>query len=510
MANERDTDFETPERESPYQELDLRDDEENFDDEYEYEYDDDDEEYAPSGLMGFLSTVQGKVLAIAIALLLAILIGVVIWRFVFFKPADDTALPPAEPPVTQTQEPDSTLVFGPAAGQPEAQIGDSDGDNADADVPIVFGPSDDTPPVSEPEETEAPKATETPLPIILSNTPTPTPTAAPTATPSPSPEITPTPTPRVDIGTGKTNRDARLRASMSANASVKKTVARGETVTIHEAATDSDGKLWYAVTVDDIATEGWMRDYVVTLDGKLATPAPSESGEPEQTAAPTATPEGVIGTGKTNRDPANVRKIMNGQVIVQLRKNRPVSILDVKQDKNGDTWYQIRTENGKVGFVRDYVITLDKGVTLPEATVEPAKEETATLSAEADTSVKVETAVPDTSAAPNASATLDASTEPTPTPTPSPEELILQREVIGSAVTNREANVRERPDGKVVRQLSKKTELRLLEKFEVAGKIWYEVATETGKTHGYVRDYVIDITEIDMDLAAKPYPPAAT
>ena len=39
------------------------------------------------------------------------------------------------------------------------------------------------------------------------------------------------------------------------------------------------------------------------------------------------------------------------------------------------------------------------------------------------------------------------------------------------------------------------------------GKIWYEVVTSSGKTHGFVRDYVITITEIDRDLEAKTYEP---
>lgn len=55
------------------------------------------------------------------------------------------------------------------------------------------------------------------------------------------------------------NRDAKLRADTSANAKVKKTIKKGESVTIHEAKTDSTGKLWYYLTVDDSRDEGWMQ-----------------------------------------------------------------------------------------------------------------------------------------------------------------------------------------------------------------------------------------------------------
>ena len=73
-----------------------------------------------------------------------------------------------------------------------------------------------------------------------------------------------------NIGTGTVNRDAKLRADTSANAKVKKTIKKGESVTIHEAKTDSTGKLWYYLTVDDSRDEGWMRDYVVTTATKIS------------------------------------------------------------------------------------------------------------------------------------------------------------------------------------------------------------------------------------------------
>ena len=46
----------------------------------------------------------------------------------------------------------------------------------------------------------------------------------------------------------------------------------------------------------------------------------------------------------------------------------------------------------------------------------------------------------------------------------------------------------------------------ILEKYQDAsGNIWYEVATESGKTHGFVRDYLLNISEVDKTREAKVY-----
>lgn len=526
-----------PERENPYEEFDPVD-EDDFTDEYDDAYDDGDDsrddgyddyddDYEDDAYRGyssdpgkggrgglslggrlsdFVGTVPGKILLGAIALLVAILVGLVAWQLVGGKPADDGG------PSLPTAEPQNTLVFGAPvdsdANQPSedadsfyddgeadadyddyADYGDDDyaddaghGDYSEPSAPqsLVFTSGGGTTGEAAPEEST--------LPIILSNTPTPVPSPTPSPTPTPSPEPTatptPSPTPVVDIGTAKTNRAAKLRASMSANGSVKKTVKKGESVTIHEMAIDSDGHVWYALTVDDINTDGWMRDYVLTLDGPITAPAQPQDAEAEESEQPsaTATPthsDDVIGTGKTNRE-ANVRRAMNGKVLVQLRKGRAVNILEVLQDKSGDTWYRIRTQSGNTtGYVRDYVINLDSGVDLSAA----------------------QTQTDDAPSAQEAQAQAEAQPDATPTA----QQELLDREVIGHAKTNREANVRVKPDGKVVRQLSKSTELRILEKYTYKGNVWYEVCTTSGKTHGFVRDYVLSISEMDWEYPAKEY-----
>lgn len=460
-------------------------DEEYSDEEYdEEEYDDD--EYAQQPV--FFSTLMGKVIAGVIALLIVALAALLVIRFT--SGPKEQKLPSAEdakPPVTAetTQAPD-TIVFVPS---------------------LMETPTPTPAPTKAP--TAEPKPTDSPLPIIMTNTPTPSP--SPTVSPSPSPSptpvptVTPEPTPVPEIGTGEVNRDAKLRESVSG--SVKSTIKKGEKVTVHESILDKDSKIWYSLTVDDLEMTGWMRDYVVDLDKKIAkpthtpnltaTPEPekeaSEKEEPkkaepeksETTPEPTATPDpSVIGAGRTTKE-ANVRKVMNGKVLVQLRKNKKVEILSAKTDKNGKLWYEVRPEGSStVGFVRDYLIKLDDGVKIAAPTATPKQDKTPASEVEEDETEKGE-AEPEKQ-----------------------EESILDREIIGKAKTKKPANIRVKPasGAKLVRQLSKGIELMVLEKYQDEdGNIWYEVCTESGRTQGFARDYLLQLSDVDPDREALTY-----
>ena len=75
---------------------------------------------------------------------------------------------------------------------------------------------------------------------------------------------------------------------------------------------------------------------------------------------------------------------------------------------------------------------------------------------------------------------------------------VLDREIIAKAKTNRAANVRKeaKANGKLVRQLSKGIEVMILSKVtDSQDNLWYEVSTESGKTYGFVRDYLLNITK---------------
>lgn len=494
MARKRDYedgDFDPPKRSSPYQNI--------SDDEYEEDYDDtydDEEAYTSSSVKKGARKGGGnfggtaKLLVAVIVLLVVILIALVIVRAVLSKKT--TQPDNVQPTASVDTIPEQTtipapIVFGPTVDATEGPIQNGDGslETDDWDTGYQDDTAVETPepesataePTAVPTPTPTPEPTDTPLPIILTNTPTPTPepTATPTPSPSPTPSPTPepTPTPVANIGTGKVNRDAKLRADTSANAKVKKTIKKGESVTIHEAKTDSTGKLWYYLTVDDSRDEGWMRDYVVTTATKISASASdkttaSDAADSSETTVSAETSGGneVIATGKTNRA-ANLRQTMGGKVLVQLKKGTKINIYEQLMDTKGNVWYQAQAQNGtKVGYMRDYVVTLDS--------------DASTESANGGTTSATETST----------------------------ENLQDREVIGKATTNRAANVREEPlaNAKVVRQLGNGMELQILAKYAgVKEETWYEVITASGKTYGFVRDYVVYVTKLDKNAPTLTY-----
>lgn len=503
-----DDDLDQPKRSSPYQDLHEQD-EDGYDDYDDYE--DDDMMDEPKGRKSTVrkkssrsASTRMKLLSVVIVLLVIVLIALVIVKFALgSKKAPITVPSPTDTPQTEQTTSPSSIVFAPisqATNAPTADTvytnepdlggyGDDNAYNGDEDFwdeateePVAETPepviqNTAAPVIATSAPTAEPQPTGTPLPIILTNTPTPTPepTATPTPSPTPEPTATPTPspTPVADLATGTVNRDANLRANAASNAKVKKTIKKGESVTIHETKLDSTNKVWYYLTVDDTNDEGWMRDYVVTtadgLTKPTATPkAEAASATPTPAAAETessAANEEIIATGKTNRE-ANLRKVMNGKVITQLKKNKTVEIYEILKDKKGNTWYRVKPQGSSTeGYVRDYVITLDGSVS-----GETSGTSTGTTAAEQ----------------PN----------------------LLDRDVIGRALTNRAANVREKPlsNAAVVRQLGNGTKLQILAKYAgVKEETWYEVVTESGKTYGFVRDYVINVTKLDKNAPTLTY-----
>lgn len=458
--------YDEVEQTAPVQEYaDVYDEE--YEGEYEYESEQEEEEEAQS--KGFFSTLPGKIALAVIVLLFAALIVLLAVRFLS-KPDDVKTLPSAQNTAAET------VKGEPAATQATTAPG-----------VVVFAPVQQTSePTAEPTAapTQAPTAepepTNTPLPIILTNTPTPSPSPTPTPTPTPSPTPTPTPTPEAteapSIAKGEVNRDANLRESAASNGKVKQTVKKGEAVTVHESLLDKSGKVWYHLTVDDQAVAGFMRDYVVDLEAKIAkptyTPKPEETPKAEEKAedAETETPateepetsatpepqapaEDVLAAGEANRD-ANLRKSMNGTVLGTIKDGKRVSIYEVLKDKKGNIWYRLSVdETNQAGYMRDFVIDVDDDVKLePETEVSKAS--------------------------------------------------------VGTAKTNRAANVRKTPasDGEIIRQISKGTKIFVIGKYEDAHKqVWYQISTESGNTTGFMRDYVLDSIKLDDDVQTQTY-----
>lgn len=256
-----------------------------------------------------------------IVLLVVILIALVIVRAVLSKKT--TQPDNVQPAASVDTIPEQTtipapIVFGPTVDATEEPIQNGDGSLATDDWDTGY--QDDT-------------AVETPEPESA----TAEPTAVPTPTPTPEPTDTPLRYPDQhadpDAGTDShayavaqsdcqvRHRNRRLLPVAIRNGhgeprreaarghvgqrKVKKTIKKGESVTIHEAKTDSTGKLWYYLTVDDSRDEGWMRDYVVTTATKISASASdkttaSDAADSSETTVSAETSGGneVIATGQ--------------------------------------------------------------------------------------------------------------------------------------------------------------------------------------------------------------------
>jgi uncharacterized protein YgiM (DUF1202 family) len=314
-----------------------------------------------------------------------------------------------------------------------------------------------------------PPVTESPLPVILTNTPTPSP--SPTPTPTLEPTSTPTPSPVPKLGLGVVKKDGNLREKGNSGAKVIKVIRKGKELTILSAEKDKKGNLWFFVAVEGVEKHGFMRDYLISVNQEdeenVNEYIAGLNGESETSTDAKSTPSDVIGAGKLNKD-ANFRETMNGKLITQLRKGRRIEILSVRTDKKGETWYECRVVDGKkIGFIRTFLVDLDKGVDLGSG-IQLAKE----------------------------------TREAQVTPSPTPQTQVLDMEIIGTANIKKPANVREKPlsNAKVIRQLSKGISVKILAKVTSNGEIWYEIATDTGKTHGYVKENLLTITQLPMNL----------
>jgi len=155
------------------------------------------------------------------------------------------------------------------------------------------------------------------------------------------------------IATGETNRDANLRKSM--NGSVLGTIKEGKSVTIYEVLQDKSKNTWYRLSVVGSDQAGYMRDFVIELDGDV------------ELKYETEVEKASVGTARTNRL-SNVRKApqSDAAIVRQISKNVKVHILGKYKDSHNQIWYQISTETGNTtGFMRDYVldnVKLDDGV----------------------------------------------------------------------------------------------------------------------------------------------------
>ncbi len=297
------------------------------------------------------------------------------------------------------------------------------------------------------------------------------------------------------------------------------------------------------------------------------TPTPTPTPTPVPTPTPTPEPTEVpsLAKGEVNRD-ANLRESTSSSAKVKqtVKKGEEVTVHESLLDKSGKVWYQLTVDDQAVsGYMRDYVVDLDKKINKPTHTPRP----TGTPEPVKETEEKVEVA--DTTATPelevpaeevlatgetNRDANLrksmngtvlgtikdgknvsiyevlkdkkgnlwyrlsvdgtnqagymrdfvidvDDDVELTP-------ETAVSKASVGTGKTNRAANVRKTPasDGEIIRQISKGTKLYITGKYTDKHKqIWYQISTESGNTTGFMRDYVLDNVRLDADVETQTY-----
>ena len=196
-------------------------------------------------------------------------------------------------------------------------------------------------------------------------TPTAVPTAEPTAIPTPAPTATPVPN---DVWVSSA-AGLNMRAEAKAGAQLVMTlkdkqhlIALGQPV-----GPDAGGITWQNVQTDDGKT-GWVSAQYLTKTNPAA-PAPAATPVPVATTAPAATPAPatVADAYVTSPDGLNLRAQASttATVVVVIPFGAHVTSLSAPApaDAAGIAWQNVRTDDGKTGFVAASFLSATKPTT---------------------------------------------------------------------------------------------------------------------------------------------------
>jgi len=207
------------------------------------------------------------------------------------------------------------------------------------------------------------------------------------------------------------------------------------------------------------------------------TPTPTPVPTPTPTPEPTAVPS--IAQGEVNRK-ANLRESAqsNAKVKQTVDKGEAVTVHESLLDKSGKVWYRLTVNDDAVtGYMRDYVVDLAEKLAKPTFTPKP--DETPAKDGEADVSAQGDQSEADEEA--------DSAEEEN------------EEEVLAAGETNRDANLRKSMNGTVLGTIKEGKNVRIYEVTkDKSGKLWYRLNVD-GKT-GYMRDFVIDLDDKDLEL----------
>jgi uncharacterized protein YkwD len=226
-----------------------------------------------------------------------------------------------------------------------------------------------------PTETAAPELSVEPTAIpTLPPTWTPTPLPSPTPADTPTPAATPTPVPAdvwVDAVDG-----LNLRAEAKADAKVVATLKNRQHLVAIGAATgpDAGGNTWQNVRTDDGQT-GWAAAQFLTKTNPAGpTPVPTRAAP----AASTGEAWVIAANGLNLRAQAAT----NATLVALLPFGTHLTLTGAPTgpDAGGITWQNVRTDDGKTGFVSTQYISPNKPAT-PTPTVTAPVTATATVAA---------------------------------------------------------------------------------------------------------------------------------
>ena len=217
---------------------------------------------------------------------------------------------------------------------------------------------------------------------------------------------------------------------------------------------------------------------IILTNTPTPTPTPSPTPSPSPTPTPSPTPRVDLARGTVNRE-GNLRSEPSSGAKVK-RKIAPkteVVVHEVARDSKDALWYFLSIEkNGATGWMRDYLIDLPQG--------------------------RLSMDRPPQSQPVDAQASLASSL-----PAVQTESEAAAAGVLGTAVTNRDVNVRVEPKqkAKIARQLSQGVDLQVLGFYLNDNVQWYEVRTPSGLTHGFIRAYALDVRDMPVTLEPIPY-----
>lgn len=163
-----------------------------------------------------------------------------------------------------------------------------------------------------------------------------------------------TPTPSQ---TGKVNCSSLyVRSGAGTNNSIVTSVTKNTTVTILGEAKDSNGTLWYKISVNGQTGYSSAQYITVTSSGSSGSSGSSTNNSGSQAAS---------GSGVVNCSSLNVRKAAgtSSDVVTTISRNQAVTIKSTAKDSSGNQWYGVEfTKSGKSysGYVFAEYITLNK------------------------------------------------------------------------------------------------------------------------------------------------------